>query len=100
MAIYGRESVQLGRRNYQHRHPGRLALGPAGVSRALGGVPATMIMLVALPRSIGQQALSREKVRRLFGAAVEGCTQAKLPGRIKNYYNIVYLACLLFENNL
>ena len=55
-----------------------------------------MIMLVASPRSIGQPALSGEEVRRLFGAAVEGCTQAKFPGRIKTYYNIINLtvSCL------
>jgi len=44
-----------------------------------------MIMLVALPRSIGQPALSGEEIRRLFGAAVERSNQAKFPGRIKNY---------------
>jgi len=38
-----------------------------------GGLPATMIMLLALPRRIGQPALSGEEVRRLLDTAVEGC---------------------------
>jgi len=32
-----------------------------------------MIMLLALPRRIGQPALSGEEVRRLLDTAVEGC---------------------------